>query len=113
MLDVAPLGNAASWAGAGIIPRGNPDRAATPYDKLRAVSSAALPHFSAELDDRTGIDALRELGQGAPQDRLRQEAGVGSGVRCLRFGIQAAGPPPSGTAVVDVAGTSALRSRSV
>lgn len=54
--DRGDLGREASWAGAGIIPPGNPYRAATPIDRLRAVSSAALPHFSAELDALTGID---------------------------------------------------------
>lgn len=54
--DQADLGREASWAGAGIIPPGNPDRAATPIDKLRAITAARLPDFSAELRERTGID---------------------------------------------------------
>lgn len=56
LLDRADLGREASWAGAGIIPPGNPDRAATPVDKLRAVGSVRFPDLAAELRDRTGID---------------------------------------------------------
>lgn len=56
VLDRGDLGAEASWAGAGIIPPGNPDRAATPIDKLRAIGSAAFAAFSAELRERTGID---------------------------------------------------------
>jgi len=56
VLDRSAPGSEASWAGAGIIPPGNPERAATPYDRLRAVSSRAFPKLSAELSERTGID---------------------------------------------------------
>jgi glycine oxidase len=56
VLDRSAPGTEASWAGAGIIPPGNPARAATPYDRLRAVSSRAFPSLSAELQDRTGIE---------------------------------------------------------
>jgi glycine oxidase len=56
LLDRSAPGTEASWAGAGIIPPGNPDRAATPYDRLRAESSRAYPALSAELHERTGID---------------------------------------------------------
>ena len=56
LLDQAALGSEASWAGAGIIPPGNPEKAATAFDRLRAVSSSMFPALSAELLDRTGID---------------------------------------------------------
>lgn len=56
VLDRAAPGSEASWAGAGIIPPGNPDRAATPYDRLRATSSRLFPELTAELLERTGID---------------------------------------------------------
>ena len=36
VLDRSAPGTEASWAGAGIIPPGNPERAATAYDRLRA-----------------------------------------------------------------------------
>lgn len=56
VLDRSAAGTEASWAGAGIIPPGNPDGAKTPYDRLRAISSRAFPQLSAELRERTGID---------------------------------------------------------
>ena len=55
VFDRADLGREASWAGAGIIPPGDPARAATPVDKLRAIGSARFPAFSAELQELTGI----------------------------------------------------------
>ena len=56
VLDKGDLGAEASWAGAGIIPPGNPDRAGTAYDKLRATSSRMFPEFTRELRALTGID---------------------------------------------------------
>jgi glycine oxidase len=56
LLDRSAPGTEASWAGAGIIPPGNPERAATPYDRLRAASSRAFPILSHELRGQTGID---------------------------------------------------------
>src|SRR5262245_58756075 len=58
VLDRGPLGREASWAGAGIIPPNGsaaPD-SATPFDCLRAVSTALLPGLTAELREATGID---------------------------------------------------------
>jgi glycine oxidase len=54
--DRGDLGKEASWAGAGILPPGNPERAATPADRLRGIGSARFPDFSSELRDLTGID---------------------------------------------------------
>ena len=56
VLDQGDLGQEASWAGAGILPPGNPRCAKTPFDRLRAHSVAMFPQLSAELKDRTGID---------------------------------------------------------
>lgn len=56
VFDRGDLGREASWAGAGIIPPGNPAGAATPIDTLRAIGSARFPEFSAELRDLTGLD---------------------------------------------------------
>lgn len=56
VIDRGDLGREASWAGAGIIPPGSPDNAATPIDKLRAVGSVRFPELSAELRELTGID---------------------------------------------------------
>ncbi len=56
VLDRQDLGREASWAGAGILPPGNPARAATPADRLRAESVSRFAEFSAELRAVTGID---------------------------------------------------------
>src|SRR5262245_63642589 len=56
VFDRGDFGKEASWAGAGIIPPGNPAGAATPIDKLRAIGSMRYPGFSAELRELTGID---------------------------------------------------------
>ena len=56
VVDKGDFGQEASWAGAGIIPPGNPGRARTPCDLLRAHSSALYPDLSTELRERTGID---------------------------------------------------------
>src|SRR5262245_66355707 len=56
VFDRGDLGKEASWAGAGILPPGNPAGAATPIDKLRAIGSVRFPEFSAELRELIGID---------------------------------------------------------
>ncbi|WP_439621826.1 NAD(P)/FAD-dependent oxidoreductase [Gemmata sp.] len=56
VFDQGDLGREASWAGAGILPPGNPQRAATPIDRLRAIGSSRFPDFSVELHDLTDID---------------------------------------------------------
>lgn len=56
VLEQGEPGREASWAGAGILPPGNPDRAAIPIDRLRAIGSARFPSFSAELRELTGVD---------------------------------------------------------
>jgi glycine oxidase len=56
VFDRGDLGKEASWAGAGIIPPGNPAGAATPLDRLRAIGSARFPEFSRELFELTDID---------------------------------------------------------
>lgn len=56
VLDKGALGMEASWAGAGIIPPGNPEHAASGYDQLRATSSRMYPDLSAQLRETTGID---------------------------------------------------------
>jgi glycine oxidase len=56
VFDRGDLGREASWAGAGILPPGNPLGAATPIDKLRAIGSMRFPGFSEELRELTGID---------------------------------------------------------
>jgi len=56
LVEAAKPGHEASWAGAGIVPPGNPARATDSLDRLRAVSSAAFESLSVELRDATGID---------------------------------------------------------
>jgi glycine oxidase len=56
VVEQGEIGKQASWAGAGIIPPGNPEHARTPFDLLRAHSSALYPSLSAELRETTGID---------------------------------------------------------
>lgn len=56
VIDRGDLGKEASWAGAGIIPPGNPSGAATPIDRLRAIGSVRYPEFSQQLRELTGID---------------------------------------------------------
>jgi glycine oxidase len=56
VIDRQEFGREASWAGAGILPPGNPARAVQPIDKLRAAGVSRFADFSAELRDVTGID---------------------------------------------------------
>lgn len=84
LVDRSTPGSEASWAGAGIIPPGNPEGAKTTYDRLRAISSRAFPQLSAELRERTGIDnGYRVCGgievfehAGHPAPRLWREEGI-------------------------------------
>jgi glycine oxidase len=75
VIDKGDLGQEASWAGAGILPPGNPARARTPIDKLRAHSATLFPILSSELRDRSGIDNgyLRSGGVGFPDEQPNQE----------------------------------------
>ncbi len=50
------FGREASWAGAGIIPPGNPAKTTSAYERLRAESSNQFAGFSAMLREITGID---------------------------------------------------------
>ncbi|WP_149112595.1 NAD(P)/FAD-dependent oxidoreductase [Limnoglobus roseus] len=87
--DRGDLGREASWAGAGIIPPGNPDRAATPLDKLRAIGSATLPDVSAELANATGIDNGYRINGGleflTPADEYAVELWRAEGVAFERW----------------------------
>ncbi len=92
VVDRADFGRQASWAGAGIIPPGDPTRAATPYDLLRAHSSALYPDLSRELREQTGIDngyvvcggiEVHEPGEDAP---LPTEEWSGEGIAFRELG---------------------------
>ncbi|HQR08290.1 MAG TPA: glycine oxidase ThiO [Gemmatales bacterium] len=56
LIDKSDLGQEASWAGAGILPAGNPAKARSPIGKWRAQAVSFFPCFSAELKSLTGID---------------------------------------------------------
>src|SRR5579884_1090368 len=56
IVDKGDFGRQASWAGAGIISPGNPERAHTAYDQLRARSAVLFPALSRTLREETGID---------------------------------------------------------
>jgi glycine oxidase len=56
VVDRGDFGQEASWAGAGILPPGNQEKAITPLDQLRAHSTALFPVLSAELRELTGVD---------------------------------------------------------
>jgi glycine oxidase len=56
VIDQGDFGQEASWAGAGILPPGNPAGAQSPFDQLRAQSAVMFPQFSAELKVETQID---------------------------------------------------------
>jgi glycine oxidase len=56
LIDKGDFGQEASWAGAGILPPGNPAHARSAFDLLRAHSATLFPELSQELRERTGID---------------------------------------------------------
>jgi glycine oxidase len=86
LVDQGDFGREASWAGAGILPPGNPEHAHTPFDRLRAHSVALYPALSAELRERTGCDngylrcgGLELAGAG---DHVAEQEWRGEGVAC-------------------------------
>ncbi|MFO0814569.1 MAG: glycine oxidase ThiO [Gemmatales bacterium] len=93
VIDKDDMGREASWAGAGILPAGNPRRAKSPMGKLRAQAVSFFPDFSAELKSLTGIDngywncggiELRLNADQLEKKRLEQLATVekGEGLTC-------------------------------
>lgn len=93
LIDKGDLGQEASWAGAGILPAGNPRRAKSPMGKLRAQAVSFFPDFSRELLELTGIDngywqcgglELRSNADELEKKRLQQLAQVekGEGLNC-------------------------------
>jgi glycine oxidase len=56
VLEQGQMGQESSWAGAGILPPGNPEFARTPEARLRAASHVLWPDLSARLKAETGID---------------------------------------------------------
>jgi len=90
MLDSGDLGQQASWAGAGIIPPGNPDHARTPFDLLRAHSSRMYPDLSRQLREQTGIDNGYLVCGGLvlvdTRDEVPSEEWRGEGIVCEEMG---------------------------
>ena len=56
VLEQGQFGQEASWAGAGILPPGNPDAAQTPEARLRGGSHVLWPEWTEQLRSLTGID---------------------------------------------------------
>ena len=56
LLEQRALGREASWAGAGILPPGNPAQAESPLARLRGESAVTWPTLSRQLLEETGID---------------------------------------------------------
>jgi glycine oxidase len=56
VLEQSQFGQEASWAGAGMLPPGNPHLANTPEAHLRAESHVLWPEWTARLREATGID---------------------------------------------------------
>ncbi|MBS0206810.1 MAG: glycine oxidase ThiO [Planctomycetes bacterium] len=56
VLEQGSFGQEASWAGAGMLPPGNPDVAQTAEARLRAASHQLWPEWTQRLRDQTGID---------------------------------------------------------
>ncbi|MEQ9411204.1 MAG: glycine oxidase ThiO [Fuerstiella sp.] len=56
VVDRGQVGQEASWAGAGMLPPGNPATAATPEARLRAYSCSLWEQLTVALRDRTGVD---------------------------------------------------------
>ena len=52
LLDRQQAGREASWAGAGMLPPGNPANAVSPEARLRSYSHGMWPGFAADLADR-------------------------------------------------------------
>lgn len=56
VLEQGQFGREASWAGAGMLPPGNPQWAATPEARLRAASHGLWPAWTDQLRQQTGIE---------------------------------------------------------
>ena len=94
VLDRDDPGRGASWAGAGILPPGNPGRAATPVDRLRALSTSHFADYSARLREETEIDNGYARCGGI---EFLRESELGYLARWAAEGIEVRGdlPPPA------------------
>lgn len=80
LLEKDQFAREASWAGAGILPPGNHERAETPEAHLRSESHRLWPEWNSRLAEETGIDTgYRRCGGltvrlNGPADELAEEA---------------------------------------
>src|SRR5262249_34536418 len=56
VVERGEVGREASWAGAGIVQPGGPERASSGFERVRAHSSRLYPQLSRELRELTGLD---------------------------------------------------------
>ncbi|MBM4077715.1 MAG: glycine oxidase ThiO, partial [Planctomycetes bacterium] len=56
VLEQGQLGKESSWAGAGMLPPGNPEWAKSPEARLRAASHVLWPEWAEQLHSESGID---------------------------------------------------------
>lgn len=56
VVDRGPIGRAASWAGAGILPPARAESALHPLERLRGIANRLHPIWAQRLRDETGID---------------------------------------------------------
>src|SRR5438132_12106377 len=56
VVERGEFGREASWAGAGIIPPANRQRATNPFNRLLGLSVEPWPALSEQLRDHTGLD---------------------------------------------------------
>jgi glycine oxidase len=56
VVERSEFGQEASWAGAGLLPGNNPQRAKTPMGCLRGLAMQEFPNLSNELRELTGVD---------------------------------------------------------
>lgn len=56
VLEQSQFGQEASWAGAGLLPPGNPDKATTLEARIRSASHRLWPDWTEQLKSLTGID---------------------------------------------------------
>jgi glycine oxidase len=92
VVDRGDFGREASWAGAGILPPGNPARATDVVGRFLALGSSLHETLALDLRDRTGIEngyirsggveVLRDEGYGFPE--VRRE-----GITCRLFDAEA------------------------
>ena len=79
LLERSQIGRATSWAGAGILPPANLNKATDPIDQLRGLSHSLFPQWTEELESITGhqlrVPPLRRMVSGRHAGRTGCDAG--------------------------------------